>query len=58
MQLFDDISRDKRHITIVKIVEKTAENHSFLHWSMGYRKISNRQSSRIRDFSNFMNDEG
>ena len=56
-QLFNDISRDERHNTLVKILEGHTEERLFPDWSMGYRKISNRQSSRIRGFSNFMNDE-
>ena len=56
-QLFDDISRDKRHDTIVKILDGHTQKRSFPDWSMGYHRISNKQSSRIRGFTNFMNDE-
>jgi hypothetical protein len=56
-ELFDDISRDKRHNTIVKILDGHSQERSFPDWSMGYHRISNRQSSRIRGFTNFMNDE-
>jgi len=56
-QLFNDISRDERHNTIVKILEGHAEERLFPDWSMGFHRISNKQSSRIKGFTNFMNDE-
>lgn len=52
--LFQVIKKDRRHSNIVKLLEEPISSRAFPDWSMGYRKISNEQSSRIPGFSDFM----
>lgn len=53
--LFEIISNDPRHYGIVKILEEKIKTRSFPDWSMGYRRLSDKESKQIPGFSNFMN---
>lgn len=52
--VFRGISKDPRHSDLVKLLEESIEQRAFPDWSMGYRKITNKQSASIPGFSDFM----
>jgi hypothetical protein len=55
--LFDVIKQDRRHSNVVKLLEEPIEKRAFPDWSMGYRKLSKKQSSRLPGYSEFMHAE-
>ena len=55
--LFQIIEKDARHNNVVKLIEESIEQRAFPNWTMGFRRIGKKQSSRIRGFSNFLNTE-
>ncbi|MGM0531432.1 MAG: BLUF domain-containing protein [Bacteroidota bacterium] len=55
--LFKAIEQDTRHTNVVKLLEESIENRAFPDWSMGFRRISKKQTSRIPGFSDFLTGE-
>jgi hypothetical protein len=54
--LYERIKGDDRHTNVVKLLEEPIKKRAFPDWSMGFRKISNEESSAIPGFSNFMHE--
>jgi len=57
IQLYEKISKDKRHENIVKLLEEPIKKRVFPNWSMGFEIINNKQTAKIPGYSNFMNSE-
>lgn len=60
IKTFEKIKNDKRHTSIIKIVEEEASERYFPDWSMGYKNIrnfTNIESKKLKDFSNRLNSE-
>jgi len=55
--LFEAIEQDTRHTNIVKLLEESIEKRAFPDWSMGFRRISKKQTSRLPGFSDFLTAE-
>jgi hypothetical protein len=55
--LFEKISNDNRHSTIVAIREGPIDQRSFPNWSMGFQRIDSKKSSRIKGFSQFLDED-
>ena len=55
--VFSIIKNDLRHSNVVKLHEDNIEKRAFPDWCMGFRKISNKKTSQIRGFSDYMNNE-
>jgi len=53
-RVFNSISKDNRHTNVVKLLEEPIDQRAFPDWSMGFRQISEEQSSSIPGFSDFM----
>lgn len=51
--LFKEISRDKRHANIVKIITETIPERHFNDWSMGYASISRKELEEIEGMNDF-----
>jgi len=56
-RVFKSISQDNRHTNVVKLLEEPIKNRAFPDWTMGFRRISDAQSSSIPGFSDFMHRE-
>lgn len=56
-RVFTSISKDNRHTNVVKLLEEPIDHRAFPDWSMGFRQISDKQSSSIPGFSDFMHRE-
>jgi len=56
-KVFNSIEQDSRHTNVVKLLEEPIKKRAFPDWYMGYRKLSEEQSSSIPGFSNFLNGE-
>ncbi|MFO7828270.1 MAG: BLUF domain-containing protein, partial [Bacteroidales bacterium] len=54
---FKAIEQDTRHTNVVKLLEESIEKRAFPDWSMGFRRISKKQTSRIPGFSDFLTAE-
>ncbi len=52
--LFEVIQKDRRHSRIVKLVEEPIEKRGFPDWSMGFRDISARKTSRLKGFTDLL----
>ncbi|MBN2788893.1 MAG: BLUF domain-containing protein [Candidatus Delongbacteria bacterium] len=52
-KLFNTISKDKRHMDIVKIVNEAIPERKFKNWSMGYASLSKSELSRIDGMNDF-----
>jgi hypothetical protein len=55
--LFSVIKNDSRHNNVVMLHEEQIKQRDFPDWCMGYKKLSNRKSSKIPGFSDYMNSE-
>jgi viroplasmin and RNaseH domain-containing protein len=53
-KLFEIIKKDTRHENVVKLLEEPVESRAFPDWSMGFQKITQKETSEIRGFSDFM----
>ncbi len=52
--LFEIIKKDTRHENVVKLLEEPIESRAFPDWSMGFQKITKKETSEIKGFSDFM----
>ena len=51
--LFKNISNDKRHSNIVKIIAESIPERHFNDWSMGYATISRSELEKIEGMNDF-----
>lgn len=56
--IFDKISQDTRHDSIVKVIEDFEEDRYFPTWSMGYKNINHLDSVQSEKLINFSDEEG
>lgn len=52
-KLFTEISKDKRHGNIVKIITEAISRRHFNDWSMGYARISRSELEKIEGMNDF-----
>jgi len=52
--LYELIKKDTRHTNVVKLLEEPIEARAFPDWSMGFQRITKKETSEIRGFSDFM----
>jgi len=55
--LFNKIGLDKRHKSIIKLLDKNIKERSFADWSMGFKQISNHDWSELKGYLDIDNDK-
>lgn len=60
LEIFETISKDKRHDSIIEVIEENEGGRYFPDWSMGYKNINHLdavRSEKLKDFSEKTNTE-
>ncbi len=52
-QLFEKISKDKRHDRVTKIIQEPIEDRNFAEWTMGYSGVTREELKKIEGLNDF-----
>lgn len=55
--LYAKIDRDKRHDTVVKIIEEPIDERSFSDWTMGYAGVTGKELKEIEGLNDFFSSQ-
>jgi len=55
--LYNKIRLDRRHKSVIKLLDKNIDERSFADWSMGFKQISNHDWSELKGILNISKDK-
>ncbi len=58
LSIFEKIKDDKRHDSIIRVIEENVEKRYFPSWSMGYKNINHLDSIQSEKLINFSDEKG
>lgn len=56
LPLYDKITRDERHHSVLTIATRSIKRRNFEHWSMGFVNIADLRPENLPGYSNYLNE--